>query len=188
MSKETTKAILVRFEEELTRRLPQFQRVKGELLPGGCRLFGCRAASDLSFYILLNVVRGERFFIDVAWTRNGRWPRRARLNIPRDLPELGVRRGEPEDGDFLFRLPLLWRKDDQSWDVIPELSLEDMARMADSGELDAHYDKLYALPDLLPIISDLVRDAVDKIEVYAVPYLVEVAKSQGRDWEGKTVT
>jgi len=61
MSKEVTKAILTKFEDLLKPRVPQFQRFKGEPLPGGCRLYRWQYSSGLTFYLLMNVVRGEKF-------------------------------------------------------------------------------------------------------------------------------
>ena len=178
VGKGATKAIVAQFEVELKIRVPGFRRVKGEPLPAGCRLFGWQYAPDLTFYLLLNIVNGERFFIDIAWTRNGRFPD-IPLRRPRDIPELGLRKDEPMHGDFLFRLPMLWLPKDKSWDVVPKRSLEELARELESGEFDKRLSKSDAVEDLLPKVSELVHDAVEKVEGYAVPYLLQVAKDIG---------
>ena len=177
MAKGATKAIIAQFDDELKKRVPGFQRVKGEPLPPGCRLFGWQYAPDLTFYLLLNVVDGERFFIDIAWTRNGCFPD-IPLRRPRDIPELSIRKDEPMHGDFLFRLPMLWLSKDKSWDVVPKRSLQELALEIESGEFDKRLSNPETLEDLLPKISELVLDAIAKIEQYAVPYLLQVAKER----------
>ena len=104
---------------------------------------------------------------------------------PRDILELGIRRSEPKGGDFRFHLPLFWRKDDQSWDVVPRMSLEERIRDIESDDFLEPLAKPVVLEDLLPKISELVVDAVEKVEVYALPYLLDVERSEGASSEAR---
>jgi hypothetical protein len=178
MSKPISKAISVQFEEALRKALPRFCSVKGEPLPGGCRLYVWKAASDLSFYILLNIDRGERFSIDLAWTRNGRWPATFLASVPRDIPEKRRKRSDPEGGAFRFRLPYLWLDRDHEWELVPRIPTGAFTRMS-AAEILELLDETHLDEELLPKVPPLVGDAIEKLETYALPYFIEVAQELG---------
>ncbi len=176
MSKEITKAIVDEFETELKKNLPQFQRVKGEPLPTGCRVYAWQFAPDLTFYVQLNIVHAEIFFVEIAWSRNGQWPTKTLPGMPRDIPEARLRRDNPVGGDFRFRLPYLWQAKDQSWDVIRQRSFEERVREFESPDFLQKLATPVPLQEVLPKIREVVQDSVSKIGEYAVPYLLQVAK------------
>jgi hypothetical protein len=178
MRSELAKLLKKQFEVEMKAKLPSFHPEKSVAADS---LFSCEVAPDLFFYILLFISRkDDRFTIELAWSRHGRFPAELGPMTPRDNPVSKVRKDEPNDGRFRCRLgDLLTRPHDHWWVVVPPLSMADF-----EAELQAMAEG--RMPEELPVdvaksrISELVRDAVRQIAEYGMPYFAEIAASCGR--------
>src|SRR5262249_35789805 len=144
-------------------------------------LFGWEVGPGLSFYLLLVIsAREDRFTVEVAWSRNGHFPARATPSQPIDFPELNVRRDEPRDGDFRFRLARLWtpRGADPWWELAPRRSLADLQeQLQQLSEGRAPNEE--TVDEALNKVGPLVDDAVRRIVEHALPYFRGVGASHG---------
>lgn len=116
--------------------------------------------------------KDDAFTVEIAWSRQGRFPRHLGYLSPRDIPRSGIRASEPVEGEFRTRLPRFYSDRDQWWEVIPRLTvekiLEQQRRLIETGQVEEAPIEVG-----LARIEPLVTDAVDRIVEYAVPWLVE---------------
>ena len=178
MRSELAKAVKKQFEARLKRELPQFRPVTSAETPAGCRLFEWQVASELSTFLLLVISRDDRFTVEGAWSSDGQFPNRLLPGYPINFPAENVRRDEPKDGRFRFRLSRLWQpRGDPWWELVPQPSM---------AELQARLDRLAQgiiddppVEEALQKVEPLVDDAVRKVALHAVPYFLEIARSLG---------
>ena len=117
----------------------------------------------------------EAFTVELARSPHSCWPETAVLSIPVDIPERGLIRAKPESGVFRFRIGFLFPPHkDYWWELTPMESLEAiMNRFAIPGAVPDSSDSGSDKPGKM---SSLVRDALDKICSYAIPYLNGLGK------------
>lgn len=166
MRSELGKAVRKRFGERLKEALSQFDAIKGEKqIAPGSSLYQWRLGPNLDFYLLLQVHHTEDWFtLELAWTRNGRWPAFAMLP--------GTPDGEPKNGDLRFRLGRLWAdpREDVWWQLAP--------RPPAGADFDA-YTKRVPVAEALARVEPLVEDAVQRLVRYGMPYLAKVSAAHG---------
>jgi len=166
------------FAAELARRQPSFARVERPK-PGIDPKWVYAVAPDLSFFIELHMLpRSDEFVVEVGWTDGG---------------EIGLRdnyqsRVDTRAKKWGARLSTLVDETDgykRHWDVTPQLSSEDeMERV----EAISRGEKIPLTPpdppveEVLPRVAPLVRDAIDKLEKYALPLFRRVTEERGHKW------
>lgn len=193
MRSKLGKAVREKFDNLIRKTLPQFHLVEPREVdtpagdkcmetPSGCCLYLWKCRDNLYFYILLeiNPKQGDSFTIELAWTRNKRFPICTDLMFPYDALESGIKRDIPINGDFRFRISELFEKhsnEDFWWEVAPSPTWEEFAKW--NREADFTGEKLFG-PPVMPLeeamrnVRPCVKDAVDKIEKYAMPYFQEI--------------
>ncbi len=174
------------FNACMKERLPQFKNVKpveielrGKMIkeiPLGYRLYLWEQSDELYFYLLLEIPSkkmGDAFTIECAWTRNRRYPALLGHLFPYDIPRSQIVHDEPQNGDFRFRMGMLWEpRKDHWWWVAPQPNFEGFTRWLMSG---AKVKNQYEPPEMpveeaLKNVTPCVHDAVDHIVDYAIPY------------------
>lgn len=173
MQRRLSKAVIRRFGEFLKARLPQFVEIAREPGSLNSKVYEWEISPGRKAYVALYLSRrDDAFTIDVAWSHQGRFPAHLGLMEPRSVPRARIRASEPIEGEFLTRLPSLFSDRDEWWEVIPRLSVEEILerqqQMIETGQLvetpiEVGFERL----------DSLVRDAVNKIADYAVPWFVE---------------
>ncbi|MCB9867795.1 MAG: hypothetical protein H6816_14305 [Phycisphaerales bacterium] len=168
------------FRRRFRERYPGFQELRDVVLPPGWVALGLDITPSFSVYVVLVVYRNEdRFTIELAWTRNGRFPTHVPLLYPRDLPEFNVKKDRDRDGDFCCRIGKFWQIKDFSWRVRePQFS-----KKAGPGSGGAEYDD-GALGESRDnrapnSVQALIDDALSRIDVHVMPYFDEVASELG---------
>ncbi len=163
MKRELAQAVKKEFAVELKQKLPQFAPLKTKNLPNGWFAFVWEVRPDFFVYIVLVISRDDRFTIELAWSSNGEFPATATLSNPIAYPEFNVRRDEPRDGEFRFRLARLWLpRGDFWWELIPPPSLSELNdRVLNLGEGGAVPDD--AIDGALEKVGPSVRECIDKI-------------------------
>jgi hypothetical protein len=165
MRNALVKAVRRQFSTRLRAELPQFREAKSKDLPGECRLYEWKVSEQLRFYLVLQHHRHRDWFtLEIAWTRNGRWP--TQTPVPASPYD------EPTSGDMCFRLGKLWAQKDIWWEFAPRLS-----------PLEATFDdfiKEQPLAELLPKVDSLVEDAIQHLLNDAMPYFRKVAAAHGQ--------
>jgi hypothetical protein len=161
------------FKEQLRVKLPQFGEVKIDPNRWGWKVFEWAIAPGMKAYVcLFPSQKDDAFTVDIAWSRQGRFPRHLDYLFPHDIPRARIFASEPVDGEYLTRLPYLYSDRDQWWEVIPRLSVEEILeqqrRQIESGQVEEA-----PIEAGLERIEPLVTDAVNRIVEYGVPWLVE---------------
>ncbi|HEX2972377.1 MAG TPA: hypothetical protein VHP11_08585 [Tepidisphaeraceae bacterium] len=174
--RELGKAVRDRFRKQMGLRFSGFKEDRGAEVPTGWQVFGLEIASDLAVYIILAIFPGEdRFTIEGAWTRNGRFPADVRLLWPKEYPEADVRRDDAYNGDFRFRLATLWQPRDRSWDLVPPPSLQEFIRQQNEMIRHGKLPEEPPIEEALGKVDVLVDDAMAKIDEYLLPYFDQIA-------------
>lgn len=172
------------FSKMLAARLPDFRATEDTRLPGNAALWEQKVRTNLSFYVLLQLHDTlDEFTVEVGWSTHGSYPLAVSCRLPRDIPELGLKRAEPQGGQFRARLAKFWssKSQDPWWQVSPD---EDMKayqrRFADyrAGKVASPVRKPPTFDESAPIIRELIADAIGKLEQYAVPFFEEAARLQ----------
>ena len=136
----------------------------------GAHVEACSAAADLTFFLCFcPAKRFEEFTVDVAWSRDGKYPEGLPSYTKDDLLVPHA---------FRMRLPLFWcdpHAEEFHWRFEPKPSLEDLRLGVGRFDPGARPD-----PEVVRRkAEELAGDAVAKIVEYAVPHFGEVAARQG---------
>jgi len=149
--------------ELLAKHMPFFERAAYP--SDDADLYSWAVSSDLTCYLLLFFFPGkDKFNIEVAWSKKGRFPIHLIGRILRDGPQAD---------EIRFRISDLWKSDmrtDEWWTLRREPTL---------GELEDAIRKKKAIPiqridNAKEMIESMVEDAVDKVRNYVVPYFQNV--------------
>ncbi|HWB08177.1 MAG TPA: hypothetical protein VG826_02945 [Pirellulales bacterium] len=173
MRRELGKEVKRRFYEQLKERLPQIVEIKNERNRLGWKVFEWALSPDVKAYLCLCLSpRDDTFTIEIACSRQDRFPGHLRIMVPHDIPRARIVADKPVDGEFLTRLPYLYSDQDKWWEVMPRLTVEEIMeqqrRLIETGQIEET-----PLDVGLERIEALVTDAVDRIVEYAVPWLVD---------------
>ncbi len=157
------------FEERLKEVLPRFERAQLEIAPE-CRVYEWVHDERLRFFLVLQMHRSEdRFTVEVAWSRNGGWPK-GHVPLP-DAPLL-----DTESGEMRFRIGLLWKtQPDHWWQVAP--GWPEMAPARAPRDPEALWRAITNPPPIeeaLKEVPAVVGDAIAKILAFVVPYFERV--------------
>ncbi len=175
MRKEYGKALRELFTVEMNARLPQFLPIKVSsiyLFPGE-RAFRWIPAEPIHLWILLcpHQKGREAFTVEIGWSRLGRFPE---LSMRPSLEVPSARRVEFAMDEYVCRLGMLVSGGDYWW------QLED-SELPDSQETYRAYLQSKTIPvtpqDAIQVVRPQVQDAVDKLRLYAIPYLEELHSS-----------
>jgi len=165
MRKALGKRVRKRFEKGMREDLPQFQKIEPGYELQGDLLYAWVVAPDLHLFVLLQIdQKWDRFYVEISWSRKGRWP----LNVLTILPS-----DEPVDGELRFRLQRLIDPQVGSpigWEIVPE------------PELDNIVEALLSPPpveQLLERTDELVDDAVGHLAHEGMAYFYRIAAEFG---------
>ena len=169
------KALLAEFEQALQHRFPQFAAFDADRK---LKIWSWKAAPGLRFFVLLQARdRLEQFMVEVAWAETDEFPWGA---MGRTDPALA--QGRERLGQLVVD-----SGDEFMWDVIPEKTArqdEDLTAIR-KGHSDS-IPKDPPLRELLPRLTALVNDALDKFQSHALPLFQRVAASHGVTVPDKT--
>lgn len=133
---------------------PSFNEVHGLEIPAGCRVYACRSSCTLAMFVALTVSpKSDKFTIEVAWSEKGEYPAKwGGISLPED---------EPRNGEMRFRLFRLWASD----------SRDDLWWSLEAKHSTGHP----SINGMLGSVEECVRDAISKIQTYAIPYFRRIA-------------
>jgi hypothetical protein len=92
---------------------------------------------------------------------------------PVDIPRCEIRQSAPEDGEFRFRIGLLWPPHEDFWWRVsqePEPDLEELANVDFTKPETVQVDSKF--------IAAQIDDVMCRIRVYVIPYFEKVAADQ----------
>ncbi len=171
MRADLSKLLKKRFISALRRRCPEYIQLNNIALPANAPVFGWTARPAMSFYLVLVTWSKEnKFTLEGAWSKNGRFPSAARLSFPRDVLDFGIVKDQPVGGDLRFRLPGLWTpRGDFRWEIVPtpgpEETIARFDRFVQTGKSEER-----SLESLRERIDATVSDAVNRIGGHWLPY------------------
>ena len=172
------KELRKQFGAELRTRLPAFKRAKG-VSPAGFPRWVFEAAPDLIFFIKLQALpRHDEFVLEVGWTDGG--PIEYRENYQSEV-NTAARRWGARLSQFWFSGP----GGEPVWEVAPRPSQDEKdgwGRAFVRGERSSYLPPDPPVEEILPRVGPLVKDAVDKLEEYAIPVFRRVANERGLSW------
>jgi hypothetical protein len=170
------KELLLRFRQELKKRLPQFQLSK-RTHPGD-PLWEWHIAPKLTFFLHLQPFdKVDEFILDIAWNETKKYPVSViGFSFPPNIKAPTCN----------LRLAQLWARGPlaDAWCVVPkETEEEEKARYAalQRGDTKTFF---YRPPEeeVLPRVGPLVEDAVQKLIDFGIPLFRKVAKHRGIAW------
>lgn len=160
--------------------VPQFAKVQDPDATRGTVVYESALAPDLAFYVFLQPdTRDDRFTVEIAWSRTGRYPFFAMPEVSPDAPPDGR-------GAFRIRLPRFWTTEpgiDFWWEIRPRPSLADLEREIRNFPAIAT-GKRPVSPEALARVDETAAEAVRRISEYALPFFVRVAHGFGHEWPG----
>lgn len=162
MRREVGKAVRRHFNDVIGRCLSCFVEMRDVEIPDGDRVYAWQLVPDLAFYLALIIDhRWDAFTIEVAWSRDAKWPAYALLGMPTDHADMMAR----------LRIASLWgSKRDFWWHLSREFSLDEIEEatrtLSDLNE---------PLELVLPRVEPMVDDAVSRIIDFALPYFEQTA-------------
>jgi hypothetical protein len=170
MRKELGKALRSLFSRAMKEKLHQFRETKVESVyfwPGE-RAYCLAGRKDLLCWIVLSpsLKDYDMFTVLVGWSRLGRYPE---LSMIPSIRQPDENHGEFEEPEYLTRLPSLWTREDKWWVIrepLFEITIEVLEKQ--SAPISPEEAQLLTAPH--------VRDAMQKLEKYAVPYFEALQK------------
>jgi hypothetical protein len=97
-------------QDALARQMPYVSEVRGEPLPGACRLYGWGDRDPLAFFVMFQADRHEdAFTVEIGWSKDGHWPQAFKLKPPDPTGN--------ETSGARFRLGRLWMDTDVWWTI-----------------------------------------------------------------------
>ena len=169
MQAKLAKAVRAHFAQQMTKRLPAFQL----LAKGNPDLYILQVSQDLVFFVYLSISEGkDSFVLEVAANENKQFPWTEMPGTLRNL-ETGTTKKM-----WRFRISKLWGEPKSHAWILGEVRNHQRI-------LDDVRNKAYLAPEELESklkeVESKVRDAVDKVCEYGIPYLELVAKKHGID-------
>ena len=160
MYKQYRQALRTQFLELIRHRCPDFFEAKG-WLPGEIAVGKQSQGGLVCVYIMIvpDLKGGQRFTAELGWSNKGRFPETS----TRPSGFLTANRAEFQKDEFICRLGELISGEDEWWWVE-----NPFVAIAKTGKPTA--------AEAAERIRPLVRDAVDKIERFGIPYLDEYLK------------
>jgi hypothetical protein len=180
MRSQVAKAVKKEVERQMSQRLKEFSRIQAEIVPNFLT-FTLQAPGQLSVYVAFQLSpKSDSFTVECALSEKMRFPNHLGLMTPRANAISRLRREEPIDGEFRFRIgDLLEPPRDLWWHLSPPLTSEDIERnmrlLVDTGQMEPEFPVDKAKANL----AGAVNDAIDHVLQQAVPYLEEMAHSLG---------
>lgn len=174
MRRPILKELLRRFVQEFEAKFPQFKRSKEQF---DDPLWRWRLGPDLTFFVSLRPFDDhDEFAVDVAWSDNGRFPWD-------HLGELS----DTEQPKCRGPLSRLWARTglEAVWDIEPQQSDEEFWARIDAserGEDVPPWPPRSPVEEILPRVSPLVEDAMEKLSRYGMPLFRRVARKRGIAW------
>jgi len=164
MRKELGKALRSLFSRAMKEKLHQFRETKVESVyfwPGE-RAYCLAGRKDLLCWIVLSpsLKDYDMFTVLVGWSRLGRYPE---LSMIPSIRQPDSNHSEFGESEYLTRLPSLWTREDKWWVIrepLFEITIEALEKQ--SAPISLEEAQLLTAPH--------VRDAMQKLEKYAVPY------------------
>ena len=154
-----------RFDERMREDLPQFQKIApGHDLQGDL-LYGWAVAPDLHLFVLLQIdQKWDRFYVELGWSRKGRWPVNVWTNRPSD---------EPADGELTFRLPWLFDPNARlslGWEIDPAPGLDNIVEaLLNPPPVEQLFERA----------DELVDDAIGHLAQEGMAYFLGIATELG---------
>ena len=163
------KEVFANFEKGIAARLPQFELVSRN----DALMWAWKINPVLTFFVFVDVVDNkDQFFLEIAWSETGDFPWKS----------LGKVKVDRENGRL--RLGAQWQAGKSYlWDLTPEKT-EGMKQHLDALRQGKTmpYPADPSIEHVWPRTSHLVHDCIDKLEIYGVPLLQQVAEVRGLTW------
>lgn len=188
MRKELSKQLDATIRETMGRELPYFEPWKDPAR--GKTIYQFRPAPGLRVFVYFQKdMKRDEFTVEIGWSEHDRWPTEYLPGMPRDIPEIGVYRSAPENGEFRARLSKFWEvpHKDPWWEVVPNHARWVSQRalrqiLPDSASDDSEPPGEISLEQARARIPPLVEDAVAKLKIFAIPFFNEVTRQHGAVW------
>lgn len=173
MRKEYGKVLRTLFSKEMEKSLRHFEETKVDSVyfwPGD-RAFRWKFSDDLHCWIVLSPSQKgyDEFTVLIGWSKMGRYPE---LSMVPCFQMPTSERTEFDNDEYLTRLPSLWTHEDRWW-VVREFS-----PAISAAELEARMKPIPA-DEARQTVMPLVKDAIDKLQRYGVPYLETFCQTIG---------
>jgi hypothetical protein len=171
-------ALRKQFASELAQRLPEFRKGRKEL---SCQrpIWTVELAPDLTVFIeLVPLRRSDEFVVEVGWTDNDNvLVNYSQGPIDTRAHKWGTRLSDLFAPNYIGYEP--------TWSVAPPLSEEEEEKWHAArrrGEVISFLPPPPPVEEILHRVGPLVKDAVDKIVIYAMPIFRRVAEERGLSW------
>jgi hypothetical protein len=175
MDKKVGKKLRSHFEEQLLKRLPQFQPISDPNVPPGSRAFEWKMKENLCAYIVLLIspkrTTRDNFTIDVAWSIKCRFPSPRPIMSPFPIARSRTEADPPQDGEYYTRIGSLVEPYRDYWWTVT--NREEEKKTLDDDEYFTKW--ILNSPPITDYVEERVKDAIDRIIRDAIPYLENVA-------------
>jgi hypothetical protein len=173
------------FKLAMKRRCPEFVEMHDAVVPEDALVFRWDAHPELSvFLILVTWSREDKFTIEGAWSRNGRFPSDERLSSPRDRPYHGAAKDESAEGRSRFRIPRLWMpRGEYWWEIVPSITPEEMIERI-VRHVQTTKSEEPTIEQLRDRIEATVADAIDRVIDHFIPYCRSLLADASTKCEG----
>ena len=169
-----SKRVVKQFTTGIKELVPGSIKEASVKMPRGFHCFEVPLRTDAATYLVLVISpKDNEFTLEVAWSIQGRYPfSLSAIYLPFN-PEDGSIMDSPIDGEFSFRLPLLYPPYADVWWIVDEKSTHEMT----IDEILAD-DPLAPPPkieaDRFPKVDAAVETALSTVRQFAIPYLLKL--------------
>lgn len=178
MRQEYGKALRNRFDHEMKANLSTFQPFKTRsmyIFPGETLYYRVLKGSIHCFIILVPSQKDtDEFTIEIGWSNQGRFPECMRPSLELPTPA----RTEFQQSEYICRLSYLWTREDLWWQIGATAKL-DLLKPEDQIQALMARVQPVSPEEAKAAVRGPVEDAISRITAYAIPYLNELASSQG---------
>lgn len=174
MRTQLSKRVVRQFTQEIKELVPGTQEDTSVKMPRGFHCFEIPLRHDASTFLVLVISsKDNEFTLEVAWSIHGRYPFSLSAIFLPFNPEDGSRKDTPIDGEFSFRLPILYPPYTDEWWNVDEKSTHAMTM----EEILA--DDPFAPPpqidtEGLARADASVQKAISAVKQFAIPYLLSL--------------
>ena len=168
MRKQIAKVLREAFESKVRERLPGFRPEKVRIGSRTETVFGRRCDANLFFFILLVLdPKRDWFTVESGWSNNGKFP-------ADELPDIPTEKTCGRAA-MLFRVPFLWAKKDEWWELAPEWSDEDWDEWLFNDKERPDEPTEVVLAKVPPVVDEVI----DKIQKHLIPFFRRVSARHG---------
>ena len=161
MRRKLRKALELSWKEAMKAEFPDFAPYKAETMPETFSCWRGKIGVLTCFVTLHPHTKDDVFAIDLAWSVHG-------FLSPDDTLQ-------PEGAEEI-RLARLWTTStfDPWWEIVPRESWEEMNKRIDEGRF---FREEVPIEECLVKVPILVRDAIEKLKQYGIPFFMAKAQA-----------